>query len=107
MDNLRLRNLTTGIVHTNMVDIHNDIEMIFGHKGLFDSILPRVYEAIKPWLIKVVTEKRFWDDKFDLTHVGEFELPEPTIEDREEMLRAVYGKFVTLDENQSELITVV
>ena len=82
MDIQRLRNLTTGKLHTKMSDIYEDLETITGEKGLMTHMLPRIVKAITPWLHKNVSNPRFWDGKFDITHIGKFDLPTPTEEDR-------------------------
>lgn len=50
-------------------------------------MLPNVLTAVTPWLQKYVTDQRFWDGKFDVTHTGNFHLPEPTKEDRNNMFK--------------------
>lgn len=82
MDIQRLRNLTTGRLHTEMGHIYEDLELITGEKGLMTHMLPRVLDAIKPWLEENVKDVRFWDGEWDTAHVGDFELPTPTAEDR-------------------------
>jgi hypothetical protein len=76
MDIQRLRNLTTGRLHTSMGDIYEDMELITGEQGIMTHMLPRVAEAILPWLKANVTEERFWDGKYDPSHTGEYDLPE-------------------------------
>ena len=46
-------------------------------------MLPRVNKSIDPWLRKNIPDPRFWDEKFDKTHIGEIDLPTPTKKDRE------------------------
>ena len=75
MDIQRLRNLTTQRLHTKMEHIYEDLENITGEKGLFTHMLPNICKACLPWLREHVTEPRFWEDKYDTTHIGEFELP--------------------------------
>ena len=86
MDIQRLRNLTTGRLHTEMGHIYKDLEMITGETGLMTHMLPRVLRSVEPWLREQVTAERFWDDEYDTSHIGEYELPEPTPEDRKLML---------------------
>ena len=74
MDYQRLRNLTTGRLHTEMGHIYQDLGMIVGDDGLMTHMLPRVMRAIEPWLREQVTDPRFWDGEFDKTHVGELPL---------------------------------
>ena len=45
-------------------------------------MIPRVFDAIKPWLEENVKDARFWDGEFDTTHTGEYDLPTPTAEER-------------------------
>ena len=85
----RLRNLTTGRLHTEMGDIYKDLEFLTGMEGLFTHMLPRALTAVTPWLKEEVTDPRFWDGEFDQSHIGEIEIPTPTDEDRKKML-AIY-----------------
>lgn len=86
MDIQRLRNLTTGKLHTEMGHIYMDLEKITGEKGLMTHMLPRVMHAVEPWLRECVTDMRFWDGKFDTTHTGTIKLPTPSAKDRKLML---------------------
>lgn len=83
----RLRNLTTHRLHTQMSDIYEDLEWIIGESGIMTHMIPRVCDAVTPWLKLHVTDERFWDGQYDVSHVGEFALPTPTVEERAEMLR--------------------
>ena len=85
MDIQRLRNLTTGRLHTEIGHIYEDLEIITGYAGLMTHTLPRVHAAVEPWLHEHVTDPRFWNGEFDTTHVGEIDLPEPTEADRAAM----------------------
>jgi len=85
VDIQRLRNLTTGRLHTEMGHIYEDLGAITGEDGLMTHMLPRAMDAIKPWLLEHVKDARFWNGEFDKTHVGEFELPESTSDDRKAM----------------------
>ena len=89
MDIQRLRNLTTGILHTEMGHIYKDLEEITGEKGLLTSMLPRVLDAVKPWLLEHVTEPKFWDGKYDPTHTGKYKLPQSTKNEQ----RAIFERF--------------
>ena len=82
----RLRTLTTGRLHADMQFVYEDLEAIIGEQGLMTHMLPRVSEAVEPWLRKHVTDERFWEDAYDPLHVGEIEIPDPTAEDRAAML---------------------
>lgn len=85
MDIQRLRNLTTGRLHTQMEHIYEDLGVIIGDDGIFTHMIPRVMRAVEPWLRERVTESRFWDGQYDVTHTGEFDLPQPTDGDRAAM----------------------
>jgi hypothetical protein len=85
MDVQRLRNLTTGRLHTEIDHIYEDLETITGEKGLMIHMLPRAMDAVEPWLREHVTEPRFWNDEYDTTHTGDIDLPEPTEADRNAM----------------------
>lgn len=85
MDIQRLRNLTTGRLHTDIGFIYEDLGTITGESGLMTHMLPRAMRAVEPWLREHVIDPRFWDGEYDTTHTGEFELPEPTAEDRAAM----------------------
>jgi hypothetical protein len=74
MDIQRLRNLTTGRLHTTMGDIYKDIETLVGAEGIMTHMLPRAADAMRPWLELMVTDKRFWDGKYDTTHTGDIDL---------------------------------
>lgn len=82
MDIQRLRNLTTGRLHTDIGHVYEDLKLITGRSGLMTHMLPRVARAVEPWLRMYVTDQRFWEDEYDTTHTGEYALPEPTEEDR-------------------------
>ncbi len=78
----RLRNLTTGRLHTEIDYVYEDLGTLIGEEGLMTHMLPRVLEAVKPWLKDNIKDERFWDGKYDITHVGEYALPQPTKEDQ-------------------------
>ena len=86
MDIQRLRNLTTGRLHTEMGHIYEDLGTITGESGLMTHMLPRVMRAVEPWLREHITDARFWDGAWDRTHTGEIELPQPTEAERAAML---------------------
>ena len=81
----RLRNLTTGRLHTEIGHVYEDLEIITGEKWLMTHMLPRAARAVEPWLREHVTEPRFWDGEYDTTHTGDHALPEPTADDRAAM----------------------
>ena len=85
MDIQRLRNLTTGRLHTEISHVYEDLGAITGELGLMTHMLPRAMRAVEPWLREHVTEQRFWDGEYDTTHTGTIDLPDPTKEDRAKM----------------------
>ena len=85
MTNQRLRNLTTGRLHTKMEHIYEDLGIITGETGLMTHMLPRAMRSCEPWLLEHVTEPRFWNGEYDTTHTGELELPRPSEADRKAM----------------------
>lgn len=85
MEVQRLRNLTTGILHTKIEHVYEDIEIITGEVGLMTHMLPRAMRACEPWLREHVKDPRFWDGKYDPTHTGDFALSESSADDRKAM----------------------
>ena len=78
----RLRNLTTGILHTKIEDVYQDIEILVGVEGVMTHQLPNATKALEPWLREQVDDSRFWDGKFDQTHAGSFDGDPMTAADR-------------------------
>jgi len=93
MDIQRLRNLTTGILHTDMSHVYLDIEYLVGIKGIMTHMIPNALKALKPYLMKKCTDPRFWDDKYDKdkTHIGEFDI-EPMNETEQKEFWERYNK---------------
>lgn len=92
MDAQRLRNITTGLLHTKMEHIYIDLEQITGERGLMTHMLSRAMQAVEPWLRQHVIDPRFWDGRYDPLHVGEINLPEPTEEDRKAMMAGYFAQ---------------
>lgn len=92
IDIQRLRNLTTGRLHTDIVHVYQDLELITGERGLMTHMLPNLSRAIEPWLRANVPDAKFWQDEYDVTHIGEFELPEPNSEDRKLMVERYFDQ---------------
>lgn len=81
MDIQRLRNLTTGRLHTKMEDIYEDLEFITRGGGIMTHMVTRVCRAVEPWLREQVTDPRFWNGEYDTTHTGDYPLREMTPEE--------------------------
>ena len=92
MENQRLRNLTTGRMHTKIGHVYEDLETITGETGLMTHMLPRAVRACEPWLREHVTDPRFWDGEYDPTHTGTTELPEPSEADRQAMTERYFAQ---------------
>ncbi len=87
MKSQRLRNLTTGRLHTEMTHIYQDIEYLTGMKGVMTHMIPNVMRAMELWLKEKVADNRFWDDKYDVNHQGEFEIQAMTNEEQKLVLK--------------------
>lgn len=84
MDIQRLRNLTTGRLHTPIGNIYEDIEYITGEEGVMTHMLPNALRAMQWWLRDKVTDQRFWDGEYDVTHKGDYPL-DPMTPDEQKM----------------------
>jgi hypothetical protein len=82
----RLRNLTTGILHTNMEDIREDLEAITGIPALSTYELPDILDALHPFLAEHIIEPRYWTDVLDVTHTGWMVLPAMPAAQRDALL---------------------
>ena len=95
MDIQRLRNLTTGRLHTKMEDIYADIERLTGAEGVMTHQLPNACRALEPYLREKVTDARFWDGEYDTTHTGEIDVP-PMDEAAQKAMWERYGAMPSL-----------
>ena len=66
MDIQRLRNLTTGRLHTEMGHIYEDLGWLTGESGLMTHMLPRAMDAVRPWLEEKVTDIK--QEDLDVLH---------------------------------------
>jgi len=92
MDIQRIRNLTTGKLHTKMDHIYKDLGVITGEDDLMTHMIPRAMKAVMPWLQEKVTDQRFWDGEYDTTHTGVFDLPTTTDEDQ----KVIFERFTSM-----------
>lgn len=74
MDIQRLRNITTGRLHTEIGHVYQDIEFLTGECGVMTHMLPRACRALEPYLREQVPAERFWRDEYDTSHTGEIDL---------------------------------
>ncbi|WP_374335419.1 hypothetical protein [Methyloversatilis sp.] len=79
----RMRNLTTGKLHTQMQDIYEDIDAITGVPGVMTHMLPHACSALQPYLKKYATDPRFYDGSYDPSHVGEVMIPVMSAEEKD------------------------
>ena len=73
ISNQRLRTLTTQRLHTKLEDLYVDLCAFTGIQPLTHQ-LPALLNAIAPYLKSKLNDPRFWDDKYDPTHIGETEI---------------------------------
>jgi hypothetical protein len=78
MDIQRLRNLTTGRLHTDVGFIYQDIEYLTGEKGVMTHMLPNAMRALEPWLREKLSDRRLWDGEYDPSHIGEIDIEPKT-----------------------------
>jgi hypothetical protein len=97
MQNQRIRNLSTGILHTKIQDIYEDIDYLVGSDGVMTHMLPNAAKAIKPYIEKFASDQRFWNSEFDQSHYGETEIPQMNDDEkaafwqRYEALPSIFG----------------
>lgn len=87
MDFQRLRNLTTGRLHTEMAHIYQDIEYLTGMEGIMTHMLPRAMNALELWLRKMVPDHAFWDGEWDTQHTGRYVLRPMNEDERAEFTK--------------------
>jgi len=74
MTNQRLRNLTTGLIHTNIADIKEDVAYFVGAEYTSSAILPKANKALYPFLEARLSDKHFFDKMYDVKHLGNTEV---------------------------------
>lgn len=86
MEKQRLRNLTTGRLHTDVSFIYQDLEFITKEKGLMPNMLPNILRAVTPWLKENVTDSEYWDDEYRPELTGNCLITPMTEEEKKEFL---------------------
>ena len=81
----RLRNLTTGRLHTDIHHVYEDLGALFGEEGIMTHMIPNAMKAVEPWLREKVTDPYFWDGEHRPSHVGQVRVPSPTLQEQKEM----------------------
>lgn len=106
MDIQRVRNLSTGILHTQVEHVYQDLETITGITGFQTVQLPAALFAIKSHLTRHLTDMRFFDGVLDTTHVGDVDVPVMDLGERDEfefrMGRYVPGVTGVVEEKPAE-----
>lgn len=74
MDVQRLRNLTTGIVHTEDEHIPQDIEFLTGVPGVTGEMIPTAIKALKPWLHSQIDDDSMWGSFINTSDQGELDI---------------------------------
>lgn len=97
MDIQRLRNLTTGRLHTEMSHIYEDLALITCEGGVMTHQLPTAFRAMEPYLREKVSDARFWNGEYDPTHIGEIDIP-PMDKDAQ---KAMWVRYATLLEEKT------
>lgn len=82
----RLRNLTTGKLHTDMSCVYEDIEYITGLR-VFTHQIPDILDAIRPWLKEQVVTKSFWDGVYNPNLIGEYDIQPMTEQEKTKYLK--------------------
>lgn len=91
MDIQRLRNLTTGRLHTRIDHVYQDLQYLIGVEGLMTHQLGNANKALEPYLRNAIPDQRFWDGKYDITHVGDYPIVSAEGAERDEILERYKG----------------
>ena len=83
----RLRNLTTGRLHTNIEHVYKDIELLTGMDGIMTHMIPNASRAMESFLKDSVKESRFWDVKYDTSHRGDYEISPMNAKEKEVFIK--------------------
>jgi len=95
ISNLRLRNLTTGLLHTHIDFIYKDIEFLVGDSGIMTHHLGMAAVALKPFLQSRLPAS-FFERVYKPEEKGETEIEPLTAEERKaffEVFDVELGKF--------------
>ena len=106
MDIQRLRNLTTGRLHTKIEHVYQDIEYLTGEKGIMTHMLPNACRALQIYLRQQAPDPRLWEDAYDTSHNGEVEI-KPMNKSELEEFRKRYEALPSLLDGKDVGIVVV
>jgi len=80
----RLRNITTGRLHTEMSHIYQDMEYLVGEGGMMTHQLPNIRTAMMTWLEEKITDSEFFDGEHKPSIEGDYDIEPMTPQEREE-----------------------
>lgn len=88
----KLRNITTGILHTNIGDVYEFLEKYLGAEGIMTHQIPSACRALEPFLKSKLTAEWFtqtWEKENlnDLAEVADL------TEDEKKLFWESYGNF--------------
>lgn len=107
MNNQRLRNLTTGRLHTCIKDIKEDLAGLLGLPDLQTINILSARDTVILWLVNQVSDMRFWELEYDLKHTGHLPLPTPTPVERVIMLHRYDARHAWEGLTQSNRILIL
>ena len=84
MEAQRLRNLTTGRLHTEIGHVYEDIEYLTGEPGLFTHQIPNALRALTPWPREKVADQSYWDGEYTPSITGDYDLKPMTEKEKAE-----------------------
>ena len=87
MDILRVRNLTTGLLHTEVHHCYEDLSVISGLNTIYTHQIPNLTRAVLPWLREKIQDDKFFNGKYNPSEKGVFWLPKPTEDEQKEIVR--------------------
>lgn len=91
MDYQRIRNLTTGILHTEVGHVYEDIELITGAHGIMTHQIPQAIQAMSGWLASQIKDSKFHESIFDPEHTGDMDLQTMNEEERQNFFNKFYS----------------
>jgi len=101
MDVQRLRNLTTGVVHTKPYHMFFDIEFLTGVIGISIKDMSLALKALKPWLRDQVDDDSFWIPEMDVSNQGQYDIQPMSNEEKAAFLKRYYNQSSKVSEDGS------
>jgi len=91
--NGKLKNVTSGVLHTSMTDIHAFYEVYLGMERIFTHQLPKTFDALLPILNRKLDDAWFipqWN-KDEVWQNEPIEIPDLTKEEKDEFWKNYNG----------------